>query len=320
MLLITGASGYLGQALTSELDRSFIPYVGIDRAKSPNGNTRVFNVDLNDSEAVKRIIDTHSVTGLVHLAALKDVNESMKHPEKYRNENVDAFSTLLNSLVGSKLHSVIYASSPSVYGSQSGVITENSPTLPISVYGETKLIGEGLVHDFAKKKGIQGTSLRIFNMASSTSGLRVPNLSTGVMQFISDAQSSQSEFKIYGDGRESNDGTAVRDYVSVNDVGKIIGILSLQMEREIPKILNIGTGIGTSLRELVRIFEIEGGSKVATQVIPKNEFDIDISIANISELKTLLGDFLFEDINVIVRKEIQTRANQNLIGLFPEVD
>lgn len=308
MLLVTGAAGYLGQALTSELDRSSVPYIGFDRKKCPNLNPRTFLVDLNDLNEVNKIIGSREITGLVHLAALKDVNESMRYPEKYRAENVEMFSRLLENLKGIGLRSIFYASSASVYGTQSGVISENSPTIPISVYGETKLTGEKLVQDFATSEGIQGTSLRIFNMASSTPGLGRPNLSTGVMQFISEAQISRSSFKIFGDSRKSLDGTAVRDYVSVNDVSKIIKLLTKQRKNDIPQVLNIGTGYGTSLKDLLRLFEIESGISVNFEIFPKSEFDIDISVASIDRLRLVIGDYLFEDMNQIVHNEIMSRS------------
>jgi UDP-glucose 4-epimerase len=314
MWLVTGASGYLGQAVTANLDQSNIPFFGMDRIESPNGSLQVAKLDLKDIKAVRGAIRSKKITGLIHLAALKDVNESMLNPEKYRFENVELFSNLLENLRVTGLEKIIYASSAAVYGSQSGIIDEDSLTSPISVYGETKLTCESIVQNFAKSQGIQSISLRIFNMASSTPSLKVPNLSTGVMQHIYKAQVTRSIFKIYGDKLMTSDGSTVRDYISVNDVSKIVSFLALQKEELNFDVLNVGTGTGTSLKSLLRIFEIERGVKVNSEVFEKNSFDIDVSIANIQRLRSLVHGVKFESIDEIVRSELRARANLILDG------
>ncbi len=301
MWLVTGAAGYLGTSVCEKLDQSSIPYLGIDRITPDVENPRVYKFDIAEREKLRQLIKQNRFKGLIHLAALKDVAESMLDSEKYRYENVVLFQQLLFELKHEELKKIIYASSASVYGLRNGSISEEDETKPISVYGETKLAGEKILSDFALNSNPSKFALRIFNMAG-TSG--VSKQSTGVFAHLIEARNQSTVFRINGVNRDTQDGSAVRDYIGVKDVAEVIlGLVQKQFQGT-NYVLNVGRGKGTSILELIELFETEGDCKIRTAEAKKSEFDIDFSVAETTKLGLLLGDLKLQDISAIVNEEI----------------
>jgi UDP-glucose 4-epimerase len=299
--LITGAAGYLGTSVCDKLDQSSIEYVGLDSALPESKNHKILHLDLADLLQVRSLLDQYDFTGLIHLAALKDVKESSLFPEKYWYQNVTLFSQLLGEIGGRAITKVIYASSASVYGMKNGTIVESEKSNPISVYGKTKLEGEKLLNEFTKEKHISSFSLRIFNMAGVAGNEKS---STGVMKYIKESQNFKSPFVMNGVERKTHDGSAVRDFISVNDVANTILTLANNKYEKKHHVVNVGRGEGVSLKELVETFEKLGGSSIGVINSTKGEYDIDISIAGIDKLRDLIGEVKFRTIEQIVKEEL----------------
>ncbi|MEV0905949.1 UDP-glucose 4-epimerase GalE [Streptomyces hokutonensis] len=295
--LITGGAGYIGahvvRAMT-EAGEQTVVYDDLSTgiaARVPDGVPLVQGSTL-DAELVARTLADQDVTGVVHLAAKKQIGESVDRPLHYYRENVEGLRVLLEAVTTAGVPSFVFSSSAAVYGMPDvELVTEETPCVPMSPYGETKLAGEWLVRATGRATGLSTASLRYFNVAGAAS----PELAdTGVFNLVPmvfEKLTEDAPPRIFGDDYATPDGTCVRDYIHVVDLAEahVAAARALQASPGRALTLNIGRGEGVSVREMIdRINAITGYDRPPT-VHPRRPGDPARVVASADRITTELG-------------------------------
>ncbi|KOV24247.1 UDP-glucose 4-epimerase GalE [Streptomyces heliomycini] len=295
--LITGGAGYIGahvvRAMTGAGERAVV-YDDLSTGladRVPDGVPLVVGSTL-DGERVARALAEHGVTGVVHLAARKQVAESVSLPLYYYRENVEGLRVLLDAVTSAGVRSFVLSSSAAVYGTPDvDLVTEETPCLPLSPYGETKLAGEWLVRAAGRAAGLSTACLRYFNVA----GAARPDLAdTGVSNLIPmifEKLTAGLPPHVFGDDYPTPDGTCVRDYVHVVDLAEahVAAARALRSAPGRDLTLNIGRGEGVSVREVIdRVNALTGHDRPPT-VSPRRPGDPARVVASVDRAATELG-------------------------------
>ncbi|GGX26205.1 UDP-glucose 4-epimerase GalE [Streptomyces malachitofuscus] len=297
--LVTGGAGYIGAHVVRALrdgGESVVVYDDLStgsRDRVPDGVPLVVG-SVVDRDLLEQAIRDHAVTGIVHIAAKKQVGESVERPLHYYRENVTGVQTLLEAMSATGVDKVVFSSSAAVYGMPDvDLVTEDTPCAPMSPYGETKLIGEWLIKAAATAYGVRGASLRYFNVAGAAS----PELSdAGVFNLVPmvfERLEAGEAPRIFGDDYPTPDGTCVRDYIHVQDIASAHLAAARRLDAA-PKgtalTLNIGRGEGSSVREMVdRILKVTGNESVAPEVTPRRAGDPARVVASADRIREELG-------------------------------
>ena len=270
--LVTGGAGYIGAHTVRALRQTSRDVVVLDTLERGNKEA-VIDADLvvgdiADKNLVAEICHKYKITEVVHFAAYKAVGESMTQPKMYWQNNVDGTVALLDTLIEHGVDRFVFSSSAAVYGTPKSVpVTENEPTMPESVYAETKLAVENILSS-PERSAIKSVSLRYFNAAGASSDNKIgedwlasQNLVPRVMRALLD---QAFLFEVFGDDYPTRDGTCIRDYIHVEDLA-LAHIRALDYLEHGGKtmICNVGTGEGTSVKQL-----LEMATKVAQRAVP----------------------------------------------------
>ncbi|WP_316744135.1 UDP-glucose 4-epimerase GalE [Streptomyces sp. MK7] len=295
--LITGGAGYIGahvvRAMTRAGERAVV-YDDLstgDAARVPDGIPLVVGSTL-DGDRLARVLAEHDVTGVVHLAAKKQVGESVDQPLRYYRENVEGLRVLLEAVTAADVSAFVFSSSAAVYGMPDvALVTEETPCVPMSPYGETKLVGEWLVRATGRATGLSTASLRYFNVAGAAS----PELAdTGVFNLVPmvfEKLTENAAPRIFGDGYPTPDGTCIRDYIHVVDLAEahVATARALQSSPGLDLTLNIGRGEGVSVREMIDTISAVTGHHRAPTVTPRRPGDPARVVASADRIATELG-------------------------------
>ena len=296
-VLVTGGAGYIGAHTVRALRANGRNVVVLDTLERGNReavvDAELIVGDIADQELVGRICRDHKVASVVHFAAYKAVGESMAKPEMYWSNNVASTEKLLAVLAENKVDKFVFSSSAAVYGTPKSVpVTETMPTMPESVYAETKLAVEKYLGSLAvhATRPINSVSLRYFNAAGASSDNKIgedwsssQNLLPRVMRALLD---DTFKFEIYGNDYATPDGTCIRDYIHVEDLA-VAHLKALEYLETGGKTLvcNIGTGHGTSVMQLIDLAEQIAKRKVPYTVSARRPGDpvsvyADATLAN----------------------------------------
>jgi UDP-glucose 4-epimerase len=247
---------------------------------------------------------------VVHIAAKKQVGESVERPLYYYRENVTGLQTLLEAMTAAGVDRLVFSSSAAVYGMpDADLVTEDTPCVPMSPYGETKLIGEWLIAAAARAHGLKAAALRYFNVA----GAATPELSdTGVFNLIPmvfERLEAGAAPRIFGDDYDTPDGTCVRDYIHVEDIASA-HLAAARRLAEAPAgtslTLNIGRGEGSSVREMVdRILKTTGHEDVTPEVTARRPGDPARVVASADRIRAELGWSARRDLDDMIRSAWQ---------------
>ncbi|MFI2614513.1 UDP-glucose 4-epimerase GalE [Streptomyces sp. NPDC018584] len=296
--LITGGAGYIGAHVARVMAGAGEDVVVLDDISS--GVPRRLPADVPlirgsalDAELLRHVLAEHGVTGVVHLAARKQVAESMAQPLRYYRENVGGLATLLEVVAEAGVRRFVFSSSAAVYGNPPDValIGEDTPCAPVSPYGETKLVGEWLVRAAGRTHGIGTVCLRYFNVA----GAAAPELAdTGVYNVIPmvfDRLTRDEPPRIFGDTHPTPDGTCVRDYVHVSDLAEahLAAARRLTGGATGDLTVNIGRGEGVSVRELIDLIGEVSGDRRPALVEPVRAGDAPRAVADARRAAEELG-------------------------------
>src|SRR5689334_1347578 len=259
--LITGGAGYIGahvaRAMAADGERVLVLddlSAGVP-ARLPEDIPLVQGSAL-DGELLKRVLAEHAVTGVVHLAAHKQVGESVADPVRYYQENVGGLATLLGAVAGAGIERFLFSSSAAVYGNPDvNLISEDTPCAPMSPYGETKLAGEWLVRAAGRAHGIATVCLRYFNVAGAADPELADTGVFNVVPMVFDRLTRGEAPRIFGDDYPTPDGTCVRDYIHVADLADahLAAARRLAGGATGDLTVNVGRGEGVSVRELVTL-------------------------------------------------------------------
>ncbi|MFD3942397.1 UDP-glucose 4-epimerase GalE [Streptomyces sp. NPDC058579] len=299
--LITGGAGYIGSHVVRAMTRAGERVVVLDDLSTgyaervPEGVPLVVGSTL-DREVLDRAIAEHGVTGVVHLAAKKQVGESVEMPLHYYRENVQGLTVLLEAVAAAGVRNFLFSSSAAVYGMPDvDLVTEETPCLPLSPYGETKLAGEWIVRAAGKAHGISTACLRYFNVA----GAATPELAdTGVFNLVPmvfERLDAGEAPRIFGDDYATPDGTCVRDYIHVEDLAdahlvaarKLAEWAAAGEPRDLT--VNIGRGEGVSVTEMIDLINEITGHSVAPVVTPRRAGDPARVVASADRIAGELG-------------------------------
>jgi UDP-glucose 4-epimerase len=257
-LLVTGGAGYIGSIVAQQLLGEGHEVVVFDNLKQghreavPDGAELIVG-DLRDAEAVNAALGG-GFDGVLHFAALALVPESVAHPERYYGTNVGGTLNLLEAMRSSGTNRLVFSSTCATYGYPENVpITEQEPTRPITAYGASKLAVDWMIRDFCSAHGLGAVSLRYFNVAGASGRLGedhepethlIPNV-------LKAALGINPHVNVYGTDYPTRDGTAVRDYIHIEDLSDA-HLLALKAARESEhQIYNLGNGNGFSVREVI---------------------------------------------------------------------
>lgn len=308
-VLVTGGLGYIGSHTVVELISAGYKPVIVDslincssgclsRLKSITQCVIPFyEMDIGESSKIRQILSHEKIEAVIHFAALKAVGESVAEPLRYYKNNVSATISFLGDLEHFGIRQVVFSSSATVYGNPKSVpIKEDFQVSPINPYGKTKSILEGLGRDLCGE-GSQWSwiNLRYFNpIGAHQSGLIGENpkgIPNNILPYIAQvAAGSLSELVVFGDDWPTRDGTGVRDYIHVLDLAKGHIEALKHMERHRGEVtVNLGTGVGVSVLELISAFEKASGKKVPYRIGPRRQGDIAECYADPSLAAKLLN-------------------------------
>ncbi|MFE6037533.1 UDP-glucose 4-epimerase GalE [Streptomyces sp. NPDC056452] len=296
--LITGGAGYIGAHVAKAMTGAGERVVVLDDISTGIEGRLPADVPLvrgsaSDRALLDRVLAEHEVTGVVHLAAKKQVGESVEKPLVYYRENVTGLAVLLEAVVAAGVRRFLFSSSAAVYGvPDTELITEETPCVPINPYGETKLAGEWLVRATGRAHSVSTACLRYFNVA----GAATPELSdTGVynvVPMIFDRLTRGEAPRIFGDDYPTPDGTCVRDYIHVADLADA----HLAVARKLAEpgfagdlTVNIGRGEGVSVRELADLVGEVSGLPAKPVIEPRRPGDAARAVASAARMTEELG-------------------------------
>lgn len=295
--LVTGGAGYIGAHVVDALVDAGIDVIVVDDlstglASRVPPNLPILRGSVLDAELRNRIFDSHEITGVVHLAAKKRVDESVEEPSLYYYENVEGLRRLLDSCVAANVRSFLFSSSAAVYGETDVLpITEDSPCAPVSPYGQTKLAGEWLTHAVGAASGMNTVALRYFNVAGTGRPELADRTGMNLVPMLLRAIAGGTAPEIFGTDYPTPDGTCVRDYVHVVDVAEAhVAAVHKLVDGSIdePLTLNIGTGVGVSVREMADTALRVTGSDLRPVEKPRRPGDPPTVVAAVDKAAKLL--------------------------------
>lgn len=313
-ILVTGGAGYIGSHTCLELLNAGHTVTVVDnycnsKPESLNrveritgkGITRV-TADIRDSAALERALRESGAQAVIHFAGLKAVGESVQQPLRYYDSNVVGTLRLLEAMQACGVKTLVFSSSATVYGDPQRLpLTEDHPLSATNPYGRTKLVIEDMLRDaFAGDASWRFGILRYFNpVGAHESGLigedpqGVPN---NLLPFVAQVAVGRREvLNVWGKDYPTPDGTGVRDYIHVVDLaqGHLCALEALSTAGDTPQgrclAVNLGTGVGCSVLDMVRAFEQASGKKVPYKVQPRRAGDIAACYAEPLLAKELLG-------------------------------
>lgn len=301
--LITGGAGYIGTHIADlfiEAGKDVVLldslYQGlesrVDYLRAKHGIEIPLEViDIRDYAKVDALIAAGNFTGIVHTAALKAVGESMEKPDEYLDVNYTATVELIESAKRYGVSRFIFSSTAAVYGSPDSMdpCRENGPTAPISPYGSSKLLAESKVTDFISIPGNHGSSLRFFNVVGSAHSALLDNSVENLVPIVINKVKAGQAPVIYGHDYPTADGTCIRDYVDVRDIAAA-HLAVADSTAPLPPTMNIGTGNGASVREIVKfVLDAMGRSDVTPIDADRRAGDPAFLCADVSLAKSAMG-------------------------------
>jgi len=311
-ILVTGGTGYIGSHTVVELiakgneiliidNLSNSDISMLDRIEQISGTKPHFtNIDLTEKDKTLSFFDQNTdIDAIIHFAALKSVGESVNDPIAYYENNLCSLFNLMDCMKVHKIPSLVFSSSATVYGSPDKLpVTEDTPIgMTPSPYGATKQMGERMIDDFCKvNTWLSAMSLRYFNpIGAHRSGI-IGELPTGtpnnLMPYITQtAAGVRTVLSVFGSDYNTEDGTAIRDYIHVSDVASAhvsaVEYLSKNRDVEHEKI-NIGTGRGSSVLEVIKSFEKTSGTLLNYKMADRRDGDVESVFADVSLAKKKL--------------------------------
>ena len=309
--LVTGGAGYIGAHLVIDMVNQGYEVVVLDsmvngyQERIPAG-VDLLQSDIRDEDFIRRLFSREAFEGIVNLAALKSVEESISNEELYFSVNFEAVVRLAEIAKKSGIRHFLQSSTAAVYGiSESEEVTEENSTKPISPYGQSKLDAELALNEISSSSNLSSLSLRFFNvLGSANNKLRdysKDNLVPKVLEKIKNGEQPE----IYGDDYPTPDGTCIRDYVHVKDIsmGHLLAIDAMRKGVE-PGVLNLGSGRGYSVKEVInKILEITN-SNLTPKVVERRKGDIPKIIASIEKSKKTIGYSPKYDLDSMIRSSI----------------
>ena len=309
MILVTGGAGYIGSHCALRLLRDGRDIVIFDSLELGHqeiidrfskldlpGKLRGFvKGDLREPEDINKVFDQYDIEAVVHFAAYSQVAESVVDPGKYYRNNICGSVNLLDAMVKHNVKECVFSSTAAVYGEPEYVpIDENHPKNPVNPYGMSKLTVERIMDDYGKAFGLRTVRLRYFNVAGAdTEGVTgewhdpethlIPNILLSKLR-------SGRVFSVFGTDYSTRDGTCVRDYINIDDLieAHVLALDYLRKGGE-TDVFNLGTGNGSTVREVFSVCEDVVSSKIPLKECQRRQGDPAVLVADSSKAERVLG-------------------------------
>jgi UDP-glucose 4-epimerase len=296
-LLVTGGAGYIGSHVVAEAERAGHECVVIDNLATglqSRIDCRLEKIDLaggSAAEDLKELLAEEKFDSVIHLAARKQVGESVEIPERYYLDNIGGMANLLIAMRETGHRSLVFSSSAATYGMpDTDQVREDGPTTPINPYGETKLIGEWMVRN-AARWGLRGVSLRYFNVAGTgRAGLGDTAALNLIPIAIGQLRAGKNPI-VFGTDYPTADGSCIRDYVHVDDLARahVMAVDYLEQDERNFDTFNVGTGKGASVLEVLDEIKRVSGIDFEPTIGERRAGDPPRLVANVDRIEKELG-------------------------------
>ena len=311
-ILVTGGAGYIGSHTVYELRKHGYNCVILDNFSQGchefTKGCKTYDVDLKNISEIKKVFAENDFDAVIHFAAIAKIAQSVVSPQRYYYNNVVNTLNLLAVMREFHVKKIVFSSSCAIYGEPVYIpLSENHPKNPISPYGRSKLMVEHILRDYDKAYGIKYIALRYFNAAGASTEKNLGEIHSAETHIIpiilKTIDEPNEKFVIYGDQHHTLDGTSIRDYVHVEDLAYAH---RLAVERLFSgsksDVFNLGTGHGTSVREVISAVERVTGQEVSVEIGHPREGEPDILYASCSKARRVLGwQAKYENIDDIIR-------------------
>lgn len=319
-ILVTGGAGYIGSHTVRALREIGREVVVLDSLELGNADAvlgaPLVVGDITDGELVRSTIGDFGVTDVVHFAAYKSVGESMESPGKYWRNNVAGTIELLEACRESGVERFVFSSSCSVYGTPEVVpVTEDAAIAPESVYAETKATVERILRWYGETGGLRSMSLRYFNAAGASADARIGedwDFSINLIPLAMKAVLLDGHrLKVFGADYDTPDGTCIRDYIHVDDLADAhVKALDYLAAGGVTGSVNLGTGVGSSVFDVIRATEAAAGRAVPHDVVARRAGDPVSTFADPALAREVLGWTAHLGLDDIVRSAYAWHSSQ----------
>jgi UDP-arabinose 4-epimerase len=298
-ILVTGGAGYIGSHACKVLAKAGYTPIAFDNLVYGHREAvrwgPLVEGDLADARLLADTLSRFEIAAVIHFAAFAYVGESMAKPQLYFHNNVVNTLTLLDAMLAAKLRHIVFSSSCATYGTPARVpITEDTPQNPVNPYGESKLIGERAIHWYGEAYGMTYAALRYFNASGADPDGEIGEAHDPethlVPLVLATALGRRAQIDIYGTDYPTPDGSAVRDYIHVQDLAEAhVAALGRLLGGGASLAVNLGTGSGHSVRAVIDAAERITGRRIARREVPRRAGDPPALVADVARAKELLG-------------------------------
>lgn len=321
MILVTGGAGYIGSHTVKKLVENGNDVLIVDNLsrgfkEAIHPKAKFENADLLDIESLKRVFSKNKIESVIHFAAFAYVGESVENPDLYYNNNVVGSFNLINIVKDFGIKKFVFSSTCSIYGNPEIIpISENESAKPINPYAKTKFMIENILEDFDTSYGLKFVALRYFNAAGCSEDGDIgeshnpePHLIPLVLKNI---LNEIGELKVFGDDYDTPDGTCIRDYIHVYDLADAhIKALEYLEKGNSSNVINLGTGDGNSVLDIIKVSEKITGKKVIYKICPRRAGDPAVLVADNKKAREILGWIPEYDLAKIIETAWEWQKNR----------
>ena len=300
MILVTGGAGYIGSHTVKKLAENGNEVLIVDNLsrgfkEAIHPKAKFENADLLNPVGLKKVFSKYEIDSVIHFAAFAYVGESVENPELYYTNNVVGSYNLIKTVKEFGIKKFVFSSTCSIYGNPERIpISENETSKPINPYAKTKLIIENILEDFDMSYGLKYAALRYFNAAGCSEDGDIgeshdpePHLIPLVLKTI---LGERDELKVFGNDYNTPDGTCIRDYIHVYDLADAhIMALEYLSKGGDSNVINLGTGEGNSVLDIINVSEKLTGKKVKYSICPRRAGDPAVLVADNKKAHEVLG-------------------------------
>ena len=319
-VLVTGGAGYIGSHTAKKLAVNGYEPICYDNLSTGYPEFVKWGPlepgNLHDTQTLIDVLNKYKPIAVIHFAASAYVGESVINPFKYYRNNVGGTLSLLEAMQSTNTRNIVFSSTCATYGSPNdSLIDESCPQNPINPYGKSKLMIEKILHDLANKKIISQISLRYFNAAGADKDAEIGEMhepETHLIPLTIESGLKGIILDVYGNDFPTPDGTAIRDYIHVEDLAEAhIKSLETIISNTTSEFINLGTGIGHSVKEIIKAvssFDL----LVKYNEKPRRDGDPAILIANALKAKKIINwEPKYKDISSIIATAIKWHRKKN---------
>jgi UDP-glucose-4-epimerase GalE len=294
-ILVTGGAGYIGSQTANAIERCGHTSIIYDNLSAGHrwavGSKTLIEADLADKLSIQRAIEQHHIGAVVHFAAYTYVGESVADPHKYFQNNVVNTLNLLGVMLDLGVKYIVYSSTCATYGiPENLLLSEEHPQRPVNPYGESKLFIERVLHWYEMAYGLRWIALRYFNAAGASGQLgECHDPETHLIPLAIEATLTGVPLSVFGTDYPTEDGTAVRDYIHVDDLASAhLLALDYLLKQGTSRAFNLGTGQGHSVREVLEMVEQVSKIAVPHRAAERRPGDPPVLVADSRAAKELL--------------------------------